>query len=696
MNPAKESRLMENEVRFGGQTKQPFNGVHRFFLLIISICFFLYHDMESILATDLFWQIKAVQDWIERGLSLQIDNYSFTYAGETVANPRLFFGLLAHIFYKYARGIEGIHLLRVAIWTVPTALFLIAMAKIKTSRLSEFVGWLFFISAITYRRELRPEMVSFTFFMLYALILIKYFEKRNLGYLWTIAVLQVLWVNTHTSAMIGYIVLFGFYFDELIFYLKSKNKKAALEISFLGFITIVSGYLNHSFIHPVVFVLKGGNKDWAKYYLENGANPVWDWSPFIQLYCLCIAAILVVWVFQKRWGAVISLVILFWQSVSMTKMFLHLITATLIPFLYTLQSFETYPKWLQNIDFRKPIFKIFTFIFITTLFYSIYSNRTFFYPLGKKLHLSFPSEITQYFKGEGYRGKIMNDDYTGGFISFALGPESKVYIDGRVNMLYPLEFVLRYGQVTSDTKAFQDENRKYEFDFVIANTDILDTLFDNAMKAGGFFIDFASASHALLKRGSGKFMNSTYPFSFASCFSESDKEKYENELIQARALLPKNSTLLTFLEFVNDYNKSPDKVAYLMQDHPEILMSRQTMRLAAELSLKHKLDKEALAYYTKMAEVTFRDRINMAKILCTLDGCRQSEELLSQPMKYKPSLIEKAILYQTLTEIRKISPLRVYSNSWKTEAERQFLEARIDISKEVPFPNYCKTPSVSN
>lgn len=64
------------------------------------------------------------------------------------------------------------------------------------------------------------------------------------------------------------------------------------------------------------------------------------------------------------------------------------------------------------------------------------------------------------------RGHVLNEFGYGGFIIFHLWPEHRVYIDGRTDLVYPASFVERYVQCLHDGRAFAEEARARELEWV--------------------------------------------------------------------------------------------------------------------------------------------------------------------------------------------------------------------------------------
>lgn len=64
------------------------------------------------------------------------------------------------------------------------------------------------------------------------------------------------------------------------------------------------------------------------------------------------------------------------------------------------------------------------------------------------------------------RGHVFNEFGYGGFIIFHLWPEHRVYIDGRTDLVYPAAFVERYVQCLHDGRAFAEEARERELEWV--------------------------------------------------------------------------------------------------------------------------------------------------------------------------------------------------------------------------------------
>lgn len=64
------------------------------------------------------------------------------------------------------------------------------------------------------------------------------------------------------------------------------------------------------------------------------------------------------------------------------------------------------------------------------------------------------------------RGALFNEFGYGGFIVFHLWPEHRVYIDGRTDLVYPAAFVERYAECLHDGRAFAEEARARDLQWV--------------------------------------------------------------------------------------------------------------------------------------------------------------------------------------------------------------------------------------
>ena len=185
--------------------------------VVICLAMLLVTARRNIFSYDGYWHLKAGLDWLDHGLSLWLDHYSFTFNGEEISSPPYIFQVsLGWLVNRF--GLEpGFQIYRIANFLFLFGLFLAFLRRLRVPALVYCLVLPMVVVLFQLRTLTPPELVSYS---LMVLAMMLYYRARN--QLSAAAVLpmiglMLLWSNHHTpifgyraAQRIGKLVVQGF------------------------------------------------------------------------------------------------------------------------------------------------------------------------------------------------------------------------------------------------------------------------------------------------------------------------------------------------------------------------------------------------------------------------------------------------------------------------------------------------------
>jgi hypothetical protein len=207
--------------------KRPFNII---LLTLLGIFIFLSAFQKQHWDTDIFWALRA-GEWIIENLEVpKSDPFSYTFQGEPWIDFTWGFQVMAHLFYTYLGGWYGIFFLQLLVTSLTFYLIYLNLKLLTSGRVSLCICLLFLVYFCSYHRFfIRPHLFAYLFISLYLLFLNLYVKKGQSRFLYLLLPLQVLWVNIHSSFVLG-IFMAGVYALSA-FVDEAREKGLGAEIS---------------------------------------------------------------------------------------------------------------------------------------------------------------------------------------------------------------------------------------------------------------------------------------------------------------------------------------------------------------------------------------------------------------------------------------------------------------------------------
>lgn len=625
---------------------------------------FWYASYSPFVSYDAYWHLKMGQDLLTNGLSPRIDHYSFTFPNQPISSIPWFFQIILSIFVSTFGSPEGFQLLKMFAFSIFMLALYFYYREIKApwQIICITLPYIFIFLLLRFN-HLRAEIFD-NVLVIVALILYlktsKSFTHRNLAF---IAVLQLFWVNYHV-AILGYVIFFGLFLDKAVDFITRKDATTSwLRWACWGFIIFAIGFVNPEFEHPLFAILNFANK-WT-FILENTpTNQFSPNNPLFYVFWLVSCYIAISLVLQRQYGlALVGCIFAFqsWHSI-------HVITISGIVVSVLLAASLARVNFAELFKTIKPTIRVLVISLGAAVAVSGIVNSTSRAMLVNKIDNSrdLPDDIALYLKNKYPQGgNIFNQMRHGGYLLYQLSPEFKIYIDGRTNILYPLEFAKRNadlhgpGQFTSIT----DEIERYNIEFAIYPLDM--AWFPLTDKSNAMSVEYISKEFILMSTRANNFPLSSHVMFFPMCWQLANPQQLAAELTRAQQILPGDSGLLPVLKTLVDLYSgiSPNEVFSAIKSGAAATDYQK--RLLGYVALELNSYPQAFELFQSIENNDTLDLLMRAYAALESQNYRAAEEILRVTLspgweeltERKLSATEQAIAVTLLENLHKHQPL---------------------------------------
>ncbi len=442
--------------------------------LVVLIVLFSVHTLTSIYQ-DIGRHITIGRIIWETGNIPQTNLFSFTNRDFPFVNHHWLGGLLLYWGDRLV-GLAGLIAIKSVLVGLAFGLALAAAWRQRIALPAVIIG-LASIFTLVERTDVRPEIFSFLFLGWFLFVLYRSrLQATNYKLLWTLPLVQLIWVNTHIYFFMGPVLWLAFLIGKALSAPNIKSGLQSLLTNHYPLITIaiaLATLVNPSSIHGALYPLTM----WGNY----GYSIVENQTPFfLQAFnypVMTTAAMFIVMVL-----AGISFIVNrkhFRQNID--GVLLILITAGLS--LAMLRNFPllalcAIPVFLRNIDesgrhTHSRSVLAFVCVIIALIGASVVANQIYDQAGigGRRFGLIIPSgpqEPIDFFRSAGIKGPLFNNFDVGSFLIWKL-PEEPVFIDGRPEA-YPADFIQNvYIKMQEDTVAWRAQSERYGINAIFWN-----------------------------------------------------------------------------------------------------------------------------------------------------------------------------------------------------------------------------------
>ncbi|MBI5492191.1 MAG: tetratricopeptide repeat protein [Deltaproteobacteria bacterium] len=400
--------------------------------------------------SDIFWALKS-GEWIADNLRVpDADPFSYTFGGMPWVDFTWGFQVISYLSLRYL-GWAGLFLLQ-AITVSALFLFVYLNLRLLSKRvwLTFAVVFLVFAGAHT-RLFIRPHLFEYFFVSLYLLLLNLYEERGRVGWLLLLLPLQVLWINIHSSAILGIFIAGAYAAGSVIdsarksgFALKSDFPKKTVMLILASVVLPVVSVINPYGLKLAIFPFihqSADNNDAIRHIAEWTRPHLKELFFYVYPFPLDALAFKVLAI-----GAVVALLLnlkriksrdIFLLAAAMYMALTHVRWLPLFVFFAGPVLAANLSARLDSkgdVRFLKPASILLTLFFASIMLYDFAFTYRPFRGLGLKRGV-FPEGTVNFMKKEHLKGNIYNEYVFGGYLIYFY-PEIKAFIDGRTPTVY--------------------------------------------------------------------------------------------------------------------------------------------------------------------------------------------------------------------------------------------------------------------
>lgn len=416
---------------------------HWGFVATLLVVFGLFLHPINLTTADLGRHIINGQVTLESGIP-NTNYYSYTYPDYSFFNHHWLSGVNFYLINQ----IGGFGLL--SIWFAMVSAIAVGFGL---SLVWQRSGWvvgigslIVFLPLILSRLEIRPEVFSNLFVMIFIWVLYKY-QQGELGprWLWALPLLSLVWVNTHIYFVLGWGIIGVFWLENLI-RIRDKDAKARLvTLSIVGLMATLVCILNPNLFSGVLrpFQIYGnyGYRVLEEQSVEflTRVRPI----PVLSYYYWGLIALVGSWAWKfwrvwrkgEKWSigmAFLSVVfsLLGWMMLRNFALF------GLVAMVVVGVNLEGCQKWLVRQSKLAIWVGLAVLLMVMLMINGDYWLSRARYGIG----LEQGNDLSARFVVDnGIKGPIFNNYDIGGYLIYYLYPKERVFVDNRPDA-YPAEF----------------------------------------------------------------------------------------------------------------------------------------------------------------------------------------------------------------------------------------------------------------
>lgn len=648
---------------------------------------------------DVYWHIKTGIDWLYSGLSPWVDHYSFTFYGEAIrGQPWLFQALVGWLVTQF--GVEtGLEILRMACWSAILGLVFLFLRKLKSPAVVYLLVLPLVALLLQQRPVARPELISYALIVVAVMLYYRARLEMSVATMWPIVLLVWAWSNYH-SALLAYVIFFGLFVDTAVRYLRERQGFSQwIKWLAWGLSLIAVGALKPGFSIPFLWLISSGSgaiaPEWKELILEYvplatklGISP-WYFILSICALAALAAATMVLAALRQYFGVLVVCAILVYYAIDMSRLLTPNGIALLCFFAWMVREADSValvqrlPRWSSGVFgvIAISIFGLVMYNMVWLAQQNMVLNRTF--------TTGFPKDVTDYMIDNGIAGRIFNEYEHGGYLIYRLAPDSRVYIDGRTNILYPVRHAARRLEARRGPDVLAREIEKYDIDLALLNntkqsfTLVHDT---NLLK-----LDYVGFEQSLFRKDSPNFPLLGGLLARPACWADAELPDLMAERDRAAELLPDRSFAIPYTAFQVDYAEAPDRAAFLTGIEDLEDWDDQRLRFAGYRALELGLDDKAWELFARLRVAEFADYLAVALSRARQGDWRRAENVLDTLTRQSwvtVKQLELEILYRLLNQIARNDGLELFDDAYVEGLAGQFPNA-VDLGVMPDVRSFC-------
>lgn len=428
-----------------------------FAILIILMGLFSLHTLGSIYQ-DIGRHITMGRIIWETGAVPQVNLFSYTAPDFPFVNHHWLGGLMLYFGDRFL-GLQALIVVKALLVACAFGLSLAAAWRSRVIVPAIAIGMASLYTMVE-RTDVRPEILSFVFLGWFLFVL---YRKSHSRLLWTLPVVQALWVNTHIYFFMGPVLVIAWWMGEI-----GRSGRSAFagrrHWLFAGLVALAT-FMNPAGYHGAFYPLTM----WSNYgysiaenknlfFLHAYGYPIM--TSVAMGFVVALTAVSFVFNFRnlrKNIDSLFLFLVATGLAFVMTRNF-PLIALTAMPI--TLRNMAE-SQW----RFRSRSFVAIALIFLALMGVSIMTNQIYDQAgiSGRKFGTYVPDaheRPIEFYRTAGIHGPIFNNFDIGSYLIWKL-PEEPVFIDGRPEA-YPASFIQGvYIRMQEDVAVWAEQSKEY-------------------------------------------------------------------------------------------------------------------------------------------------------------------------------------------------------------------------------------------
>lgn len=426
----------------------------------------------SIIEGDTWWHINVGERILSTHAWPTSDSYSFTVRG----NEWIAYEWLGEVVMALAARIGGLPALTGLLVTLAAAILLLLYyyAHLRSGNAkAAFTACVAVLPLAAVCFSLRPQLLGYIF-LLVTLICLERFRRGRAASLWFLPVVFLLWVNTHGTFSLGLLVLGTYWASGLVDFRvggleaapwTAKQRRQLALVCLLSVLTLV--------LNPYGTRLVGYELQVAFSQPLNIANiQEWQslpfnlsWGKLFLVFLLLLLLAQAVFRSTHRLEEIGLLMVAVYEACVHLRFVLFFVLV-FAPVLATLLS-----RWMPVYEAAKD-----RYVLNAALIVLIAAALVRFFPSNHELERviarGFPRGAVEYLQQHPVAGPMFNEDLWGGYLTRSLGPEHRVFIDGRADAYEPAGVLADYLRITRLDRDTQSLLRAYGVEACLIERDI--------------------------------------------------------------------------------------------------------------------------------------------------------------------------------------------------------------------------------
>jgi len=516
---------------------------------------------------------------------------------------------------------------------------------------------------LQFRSIVRPELISYSFIVLAVMLYYRARSGISTANMLPIVALMLVWSNYH-SPIFGYIIFFGYFIDIALQQIHDRTPMG-IWLKWLGWglAVFVVGFLHPGFGHTVIGLLLFPS-EW-KHLIQEYQSAVL-YREVAAIYALIAVALvtLLLLLRARQFGLLFVCALLIFYSVDMVRLVTPSGIVILCVFAWMVSEIDLGHQ-LQRLppSLSHAIGGTVMVLFVLSLASALNLARSYMVE-NRTSGARFPKDVVDYMVDQGISGRIFNDYGMGGYLIYRLSPNSQVYIDGRTGILYPLEHYYRHMHAEKSPDVLRAEIEKYDINLAVLKSS--QRTFSVVRDTGALGLDFVGIQFSLFRRNKPNFPVLGTLLAHPACWNADMYSALEEEQAKSISLLPANSFVVPFIQFVIDYTEADDRSSFLANLENDSQWTASILRFAGYQAIAHQQYSNAFELFTAIAGPVFSDFLGSALVKVRQGKWKKAEQLLDSATRHKASynLSEISILHGLLVQIRQNLGLELFDEAY--------------------------------